>query len=749
MRQALDQFFGARTIAVIGAANDAAHRGRAVLWNLIKNPFGGTVYPVTANLSAVLGVRAYKSLAAIPERVQLAVIADPDEVMSGLTACIETGVKSVIVTGFGRALPDETRRDLAAAKVRLLGPRSLGIMRPSSGLNATFAPVMARSGSVALVTQSAGVCTSLLEWGVASGVGFSAVITLGKMADVGWAEVLDWLGSDARTHSIVLHLDSIGDARAFLSAAREVALDKPIVLMKGGPLATGVFDAAMRRVGVVRVADLHDIFTVTEALARQPRPQGPRLGVVTNSGGPGVLAGNALRLGSAQSAADGSPEPVDLTEAATPGAYEAAVNDALRHPDVDGVLVIQTPQATSDRVEVARGLARVPKSTVKPVLACWMGAPGESEAILAKAGIPTFAFPEAAARAFSYMWRYTYNLRSLYETPSVAGDEPALTEEARATVATAWNGGRTELTAAECRLVLAAYGMELNDGGAELRLSSEEDPEFGPVLRLDPAGMFAQPPMFALPPLNGTLARRFFQQSAPYGALCGKGVEGVLIRFAQLVLEQTGIAEISLSLGVAGSTVSITGVSARLRDERRAMKPAIRPYPSEYVSNLRLRDGAELTLRPIRPEDEPAVARFHATLSDQSVYLRYFTPLSLEHRVRHERLTRVCFIDYDRQMAFVAQPVGSEEVVGVGRLIKDTDRTSAELAGVVSDAWQGRGLGQALVRKLLVFAREERLKRIVAYVLAANVNMQRLLEREGFVFEEYDGPQMMEGRLEL
>src|SRR4051794_37350656 len=318
-RKPLDALFAPRSVAVIGATEKAGSVGRTVLWNLISSPFGGTVFPVNPNRPNVLGIKSYPTIAAVPEPVDLAMIVTPAPTVPDVVGdCAAAGVRGAIVisAGFkevGAAGAELERRVLERARrgrMRLIGPNCLGVMRPYGGLNATFAGAMARPGSGAFLSHSGALCTAILGWSLREHVGFSAFVSLGSMLDVGWGDLIDYLGDDPYTKCIVIYMESIGDARAFLSAAREVALAKPIIVIKAGRTEaaakaaashTGalagsdeVLDAAFRRCGVLRVATIADVFHLAEVLAKQPRPLGPKLTIITNAGGPGVLATDSL-----------------------------------------------------------------------------------------------------------------------------------------------------------------------------------------------------------------------------------------------------------------------------------------------------------------------------------------------------------------------------------------------------------------------------------------------------------------------
>jgi acetyltransferase len=874
----LDALFLPRSVAVIGATERAGSVGRTVLWNLLGNPFGGTVYPVNPHAGSVLGIRAYARVNAVPEAVDLAVIVTPAASVPGIIGeCVSAGVRACIVisAGFkehgeeGKRLEGEIRERMRGSRMRLIGPNCLGVMNPLSGLNATFAQAMARPGNVAFLSQSGALCTAILDWSARELVGFSAFVSIGSMLDVGWGDLIDYLGNDPRTHSIIIYMESVGDARAFLSAAREVSLSKPIIVIKAGRTEaaahaaashtgslTGsdeVLEAAFRRCGVLRVSTIADLFYMSEVLGRQPRPRGPRLAILTNAGGPGVLATDALiTLGGALATL--SPEtvaaldqvlpahwshgnPIDVLGDADAKRYASALEIAARDPNIDGLLAVLCPQAMTAPALTAEALKPYASSTGKPVLASWMGGQvvSEGETILNQAGIPTFPFPDTAARVFYFMWRYAYNLKGLYETP-VLPHEAGVQERLRMAgeiLAQVRGAGRTLLTEVESKQVLQAYGIpcvatrvaispeeavaladeigypvvlkifsetithktdiggvhlnlrsadavraacgaiesaarEKAAGGSflgvtvqpmvklegyELILGSSVDAQFGPVLLFGAGGQLVEvlkDRALSLPPLNSTLARRFMEQTRIFQALAGVrgrkavdlgALEQLLVAFSQLVVEQRWIREIDINPLLA-SPQGLVALDARivLHDSRSNPEAlprlAIRPYPSQYVARWRMRNGVEITIRPIRPEDEPLMIRFHQALSERSVYLRYFQALKLSTRTAHERLTRICFIDYDREMALVAEhrPAegGEPEIIAVARLSKLHGVSEAEAAAVVRDEFQRQGLGTELYRRLIEVAREEKLARVVSTMLAENREMRGVCQKLGF-----------------
>jgi acetyltransferase len=892
-RRPLDHFFKPRSVAVIGATEAPGSVGRTILWNLISSPFGGTVFPVNPKRPSVMGIKAYPTLADVPAPVDLAIIVTPAATVPGLVrACEEQRVPAVLIisAGFkelgppGAELEAQVRAIAERSKMRVIGPNCLGLMNPISGVNATFAKGMAEAGKLAFISQSGALLTAILDWSLRERVGFSGFVSTGSMLDVGWGDLIDYFGSDPHTKAILLYMESIGDARSFLSAAREVALSKPIIVIKAGRSEaaakaaashtgslTGsdeVLDAAFRRCGVLRVSSIDELFNMAEILSKQPRPRGPGLTIVTNAGGPAVLATDAL-IASGGELVKLAPEtlreldavlppawshgnPVDLLGDAGPERYVKALEIAARDPGSDGLLVILTPQDMTDPTQTAAALQDYAKLQGKPVLASWMG--GASVAagcdILNRHEIPTFDYPDSAARAFCYMWRYTDNLRGLYETPSLDDEVDTQPAVARTLIDDARRASRCLLDEHESKKLLAAYGIPVvetrvahdvetavsiarelgypivaklysrsithktdvggvmlgleNDAsvaaafatikarvteragaehfqgitvqrmvrladGYELILGASIDPQFGPVLLFGTGGQLVEvfrDRALALPPLNATLARRLIEQTRIYKAL--QGVRGrapvdlealcsVLVRFGRLVVEQPAIKEIDINPLLA-SPSGMVALDARVvlhdaeTDAATLPRAAIRPYPTQYVKPHRLSDGTELMIRPIRPEDEPSIARFHQLLSERSVRLRYFQPLQLDQRTAHERLIRVCFGDYDRELALIVErktAAGESEIVAVARLSKIPGETGSEFAMVISDAWQRRGLGTELLRRLVQIGKDEKVSNITADILPDNLDMRRICEKVGFQLKYSPGDEVVRAVLPL
>lgn len=501
MEKGLDPLFAPRSIAVIGATENPGSVGRTVMANCLAS-FQGEIYPVNPKRQSVLGKKAYPSLFDLPETPDLAVIVTPAKTVPGIIEqCAKASIPGAVIisAGFkemgppGIELENQVFKIARGAQMRVIGPNCLGIMRPSSGLNATFAAGIALQGKIAFISQSGALCTAVLDWSLQEKVGFSAFVSIGSMLDVGWSDLIDYFGHDEETESILIYMESIGDARSFLTAAREVALSKPIILIKAGRSAesakaaashTGslsgsddVLSAALKRVGVLRVESIADLFSMADLLAKQPPPKGPHLAIVTNAGGPGVIATDAL-IASGGKLAELDPKsieaynsflppqwsrnnPIDILGDAKADAYAKAVEIALKNPQSQGVLVILTPQDMTEPTETAKRLTAIHPD--KPLLASWMGAKSieKGKEILKRASIPTFEFPDMACKAFGQMWQYASHLRNLYEVPELCLSEEDLTQRhlVEEIINSALKEGRILLDEAESKKLLAAYGI--------------------------------------------------------------------------------------------------------------------------------------------------------------------------------------------------------------------------------------------------------------------------------------------------
>jgi len=882
-KQTLDAIFSPNNVAVIGATETLGSVGRTIVWNLISSPFGGAVFPVNPKRPSVMGIKAYPSIADLPEPVDLAVIVTPAPSVPGIISeCVDAGVKGAIVisAGFkeigpkGAELERQIMEHARRGEMRIIGPNCLGVMNPQNGLNATFASALARLGTVGFISQSGALLTAILDWSLKENVGFSHFVSIGSMLDVGWGDLIYYLGDDPRTESIVIYMETIGDARAFMSAAREVSSTKPIIVIKPGRTEgaakaaashtgslTGsdeVLDIAFRRCGVLRVNTIAELFYTADILSKQPKPAGNRLTILTNAGGPGVLATDSLITsgGVLADLSDSTMEefnqllpgawshnnPVDILGDASPERYAKALEIAAKDPNSDGMLVILTPQAMTDPTATAEQLKPYSKSFDKPVLASWMGGADieEGNRILNRASIPTFPYPDTASRMFVYMANYSMILKRLYETPELSGNVDITTRDnVRQMLETVRQSGRTILTEYESKQLLAAYGIptvetriatspaeavqaaeaigypvvlkihsetithKTDVGGVQLNLASAEavrqaysgiessvkavagefsadgqrnflgvtvqpmsrlegyelilgssvDPQFGPVLLFGLGGQLVEvfkDRALGLPPLNTTLARRMMERTRIYAAL--KGVRGrasikmaeleeLMVRFSQLIAEQPLIKELDINPLIA-SPEQLLALDARVViydksiDNKQLARLAIRPYPTRYISQWTSKDDKQVTIRPIRAEDEPLLAKFHETLSDRTVILRYLHPMQLIERIRHERLSRICHSDYNREITLVAEftdPETSEQVImAASRLSKIHGENDGRFTVLVADPYQGIGLGRVMLERIIQVAKSEKLEELQADITPDNHAFQAMLKSYGF-----------------
>jgi acetyltransferase len=500
------QMFAPRTIAVFGASAKPESVGGRIYDNLKAAGFPGPVLAINPKYPQLKGDPCYPGLSAVQQPVDLVVIATPAPTVAAIMrACGEHGVRAVIVitAGFsergaeGRVLEQELVAIARRYRMHMLGPNCLGLMRPASRMNATFSKNVAKPGQLALVSQSGALCTAILDWAEAKGIGFSALVSLGAAADVGFGAVLDYLAQDPETHSILLYVEGIRDARSFISGLRAAARLKPVIVIKAGRQHEGskaatthtgaivgadaVFDAALHRAGVVRVLTIEQLFAAAQLLSTRCRIRGKRLAIITNGGGLGVMAvDRAIDLGIQLAALTPATiaaldqvlpphwshaNPVDILGDAGSQRYLAALQACVADPEVDGVLVMLAPQAMTDIVGSAEVVATVAASTDKPVLACWMGghqiAPAQD--LFAARQVPHFDSPEASVEAFAYLARYHYNQQLLLQVPApLALRSQADVTTARQIIAKVLADSRTMLDQLEAKALLRAFDIPVS-----------------------------------------------------------------------------------------------------------------------------------------------------------------------------------------------------------------------------------------------------------------------------------------------
>ncbi len=502
----LNKLFDPDSIAVIGASNRQGSVGFSIMKNLIGSGYSGTVYPVNPKRKNVMGIQCHKSVLDLPERVDLAVIATPAFIVPKvLRESVRAEAKSAIVvsSGFseigkeGARLEKELKKIITGTGMRVLGPNCLGYIRPDKKINASFATMNALPGKMALISQSGALCSSILDWARKQKVGFKYFISVGSMLDISFADMIEFIGKDPEVESIVIYMESVKDAKKFMRVSQAFTKNKPIIVAKSGRFEesakaaishTGsmagnddVFEAAFRRAGIVRVENVQDLLGSSEALAKQPLPKGNRIAIITNAGGPGVMATDAVikngcRLAQLSKGAMKKLErempshwsrnnPIDLLGDAEPRRYEKATKIVLSEKGVDGAIVILSPQAISKPSEVAKVIADISEKSKKTVLACWMGESFVEPAreVLRKRGLPSYKTPEEAVRVFSYMNSYRENILNLYEKPREIIVRPNPNKEKiRILIGKNLKRGNCVLNEIDSKTILEEYGIPVN-----------------------------------------------------------------------------------------------------------------------------------------------------------------------------------------------------------------------------------------------------------------------------------------------
>ena len=888
----LDKIFKPQRIAVIGASPKPGSVGNTVIQNLLEGKFPGKIYPVNPKYDTVEKMSTVANVFELPEPVDLAVICTPAPTVPKIAdECGQAGINGLVILSAGfqevGGQGAQLQRELAASAnrhkdVRVIGPNCLGILAPHVSLNASFAAGMPQPGRIAFISQSGALCTAVLDWALQEHIGFSNFVSVGNTVDVGIGDLIDYFAMDPKTDSIILYVESIKNPREFMSAARAFTRNKPIIAYKAGRFArsaevaashTGamagvdsVYEAAFKRAGIVRVNEMSDMFDCAELLARNKRPKGSRVAIVTNAGGPGVMATDELlqhngvlaefskttmdQLNSFLPANWSHANPVDVIGDATPEIFARAMKNVLDDEQVDAVIALFAPQAISSPTDAARALIEVEQTSTKPVLTSWMGGKSMQEAIklFNQAGVPTYWAPEQAVRAFCYLDRYTRNREMLYETPrDIPVEFPLDRTKLRAVFNTILSEGQDSLTESTSKALLEAYeipvsktfvarsgddavrlanrvgypvaikimsgeithktdvgGVALNlandqavrnafeqvmnsasavrpeahlegvtiqqmvghPGGQELIIGAKRDAVFGTVLMVGAGGTSAelfQDRALELPPLTERLTRRMLESLRSWPLLNGyRGAAPlnvdrlieILIRLSYLVADYPEIKELDVNPMLV-TPEDVIALDARIiLDHEAILDPpapyshlAIRPYPHEYVCDKKLRNGTHVTLRPIKPEDEPLWHAMLASCSKESLWFRF---RYLFKQTTHEMATRFCFIDYDRELAIVAEVEEEDErrLVGVGRLVADVDHTDAEYAVLVSDDYQGVGLGALLTDYCLEICGQWNIREVVAEVAPENRRMLNIFKHRGFALD-HDGSDVVLARKEL
>ena len=879
-----DALFRPKAIALVGASNRPDSVGAVLARNLQTGGFGGPIMAVNPHEIAIGSALSYRSVAELPVIPDLAVLATPPATIPGLIAELgERGCRAAIVVtaGFGeggRAAGEALRLDMLKAAqphlMRVVGPNCIGFMSPHAGINASFAQLAPKAGDVAFLSQSGALVTAVLDWAAGRDLGFSHIVSLGDMSDIDFGDLLDHLAQDEATRSILLYVESIKEARKFMTAARIAARAKPVIVIKSGRSQSGaraalshtgalagsdaVYDAAFRRAGMLRVFELREIFEAAETLSRRLDVRGDRLTILTNGGGAGVLAADGLdgrggrlaalapevkaALDAVMPAAWSQGNPIDIIGDAPGQRYADALDAVAGNPDQDAILVMNCPTGMVAPDEASTAVLGSLGKGSPPLLTCWLG---EATATIGReqfsqAGLATYETPDDAVRAFMHLVDYRRNQDLLLETPA-AGVliAPEARRSARALVERVLAEGRTLLSEAESKQLLAAYGIPVVEtrlakdaadavriageiggacalkiaspdithksdaGGVRLNLHGPEEVEaaaasilqavahhapgariegfsvepmivrpgatelivgliddgvFGPVVLFGQGGTAVEilsDRALGLPPLNTVLARDVIGRTRVARLLAGyrdvpaadmAAIERVLIRLADLAVDLPEIAELDINplLADADGVLALDArVIVRVAAANTDRRLAIKPYPAELEHQLTLAGGLDLRVRPIRPEDEPALVEMTRRSTPEDMRLRFFDAMrSLPHRLA----ARLSQIDYDREMALVAidpdKDERGDEIVGVVRLICDPDIVQGEFAAMVRSDMKGRGLGYALMQEMLAWARQRGLVRVVGEVLPENKTMLKMARELGAAMT----PRPLDGR---
>ncbi len=876
----LDSFFNPSSVALIGATEREGAAGAEVLENLLKDS-RRQIYPINPNRKKVFNLDCYGSVLDIPQTPELAVIVTPSETVPDIfEECGRAGIKAAIIisTGFkekgrsGQILETKVARTSTKYGIRVIGPNCMGVIRPSTGLNTTFFMGMPKPGNVAFLSQSGALGAGILDWSMRKNIGFSAFISLGSMVDVDFGDLVDYFGEDPQTRSIIIYPESITNVKKFISAVRGFARSKPVLVLKPGRYAetaqavlshTGSmvgedmhYDAIFRRAGAVRVEELRDLFNCTTFLSGNIPPLGPNLAIITNGGGPAVLAidyliqrGGTLAKLSKETIRSldevllpnwSRANPIDLREDATAQHYLEAIKAVCTSPDVNGIIAIYTPQGR-EPIEVAQTIIKEHLSCCKPLLTVWIGGNEIAEArqLFYDNNIPAFEFPEEAIKTYMYMYEYARNLQMLYETPGKGGVEGASQQHLKTVIKRSIRNGMTLLDAENIDRFLSTYGIDavkplavrdihgveagaerigfplvmkidspdishksevggvitdikskaeavsayqkimdnvgkqrknakimgmnlfrhIDGDGLELLIGSKRDPNCGPIIAFGLGGRNAEyfnDIAVGLPPLNQALARRIIEQTRIYDLLLKearstlatslKSLDDILVKVSEMVVDFPEIRELDLNPVILKNNRAIVldarivlDTTCNLDNDHSHL--VITPYPISYVRTWWCKDGRQVLLRPVRPEDESLERDAYECLSEESKRFRYFSPYG---KATHEMLTRFCNIDYDREMVIIAEynENGNKRSVGNAWLLVQADGRNAEFSVLVAEDFRNVGLGLKFIDMLIGISRDKGLDMIYGIVLKDNFRMISLAKRLGFEVHNYDSDQL-------
>ncbi|CAN7716212.1 MULTISPECIES: bifunctional acetate--CoA ligase family protein/GNAT family N-acetyltransferase [unclassified Variovorax] len=861
----LDRLLSPNSVAVFGASNRQGSVGATVWRNLRAGHFAGPIYAVNPKHAVLDGAPVFAKAAHLPGAPDLALLCTPAHTVAQLIAELGAlGTRAAIIVTAGLSAAQK-QAALDAAKpylMRLLGPNCIGLLSPHIGLNASFAHTDALPGELAFVSQSGALVTAVLDWAKSRGIGLSHLVSLGDHCDVDFGDLLDHLASDARTRSILLYVESVESPRKFMSAARAAARNKPVIVVKAGRAGNGVraaashtgalagsdavYDAAIRRAGMLRVNTLQDLFIAAETLARFRGNRSESLTIMTNGGGAGVMAADAAaragitlaepnealleRLNAVLPANWSHANPIDIIGDAPIERYTDTLSALLADEAAGAVLFVHAPTAIVRSDDIARACLPLLRTTGPRVMSAWLGdaAVAQARQLFEQAGIPDYPTPEEAVRAFAMLQTYRRNQDTLIEAPSASENPVPDVASAHRQLDAVLAEGREWLGEQEAKAVLKAYGVPVvptlavpasaeaifsaarevgypvalkivsrdithksDVGGVRLDLRDRAsldhavsemlqavrtarpdaridgftvqpmvrrphaqevivgasiDSVFGPVILCGQGGTAVEvtaDSAVALPPLNRSLARELVSRTRVSRLLAGyrdhppaqlDALYDVLIAVSQMLADLPQLAELDINplhVDESGAIALDARIRVAARPVAGAERFAILPYPSQWVRTLTW-NGREITLRPIRPEDEAQHRRFLEQLDPEDIRMRIF---QTRRELPRSELARLTQIDYDREMAFIAEGSDAQcapETLGVARTVSDPDRVEAEFAIIVRSDLKGAGLGKLLFAQLIEHARSREIGRLVGIILRENTRMLNLARAMGF-----------------
>ncbi|MEZ8311084.1 GNAT family N-acetyltransferase [Vibrio splendidus] len=872
----LDPLLKPRSIAVVGASQRETRAGYIVMNNLLHGDFKGAVMPVTPKYDSVAGVLSYKNILSLPIVPDLAILCtNATRNVAIFEELAEKGIASVIVLSSDMQQQSDNgetydARCLAIAKkhnTRVLGSNSLGIIVPWLNLNASFSPVTALPGKIAFVSQSAAVCTTILDWANDKEIGFSAFISIGNGSDIEFSELLDYLSTDSHTEAILLYVDSITDARRFISAARAASRNRRILVLKGGRTAKGraaamahtggsdtldiIYDSAIRRSGMLRVKNLHELFAAVETLTHSVPLRGERLAIVTNGGGPAIMAVDTLfdrggklaelsedtldKLSKVLPSSWSNSNPIDIVGDAGEQRYIDTINILLDGDEADAILIMHSPSAVAHSAKTAEriieAIKKHPRHKRFNILTNWSGelTARPARKLFTEAGFPTYRTPESSVVAFMHLVEYRRNQRQLMETPTTAEKvhiedladaknwiERQLLDKNTVNLDTHQNSqffkhfnldvlptwiasdpseavhiaetigypvavklrspdiahksdvqgvmlnlrnssevanaaqailDRSQLSFPTAHIHgLLIQGMAKLAGGQELRVKVTTDETFGPIILLGQGGSEWDESIdaaAAFPPLNMTLARYLIIRAIKSGKIRLQklpnpidieGLSELLVRISQMVVDCPEIHDLDIHPVLANGnkfTILDADIILKAYEGDPQERLAIRPYPVELEENIVLKDGTEVLLRPILPEDEPLHADFINRVSKEDLYKRFFSDVG---EFNHEALANFTQIDFDREIAFVVvrKEQGVPAIIGVSRALINPENTDAEFAILIRSDLKGVGLGRILMTKVIDYCRAKQTKQMSGMTMPTNRGMLTLAQKLGF-----------------